>query len=93
MTIRVDDSSTRTVVKMFDYGVEFVARSEAKRLLNGLEKFSHVVIDFAGVQGVGQGFADEVFRVWARSHPSIAIVTENMAAPVSFMIERARKAA
>ena len=82
--------TTRTVVKMFEYGVQFVSRSEAKRLLNGLEKFSHVVIDFAGVQGVGQGFADEVFRVWALSHPSISVTTENMVAPVAFMVERAR---
>ena len=34
----------------------------------GLERFREVVLDFAGVDAIGQGFADEVFRVWARAH-------------------------
>jgi len=36
----------------------------------GLEKFEMVVLDFKGVQMVGQGFADEVFRVWQKNWPS-----------------------
>jgi DNA-binding transcriptional ArsR family regulator len=81
--------TTRTVVKLFQHGVRFVSRSEAKRLLHGLERFRHVVLDFAGVEGVGQGFADEVFRVWARAHPDIELTAENMAPAVAFMIGRA----
>jgi uncharacterized protein (DUF1330 family) len=84
--------TTRTVVKLFAYGVRFVSRSEAKRLLEGLDRFRHVIVDFAGVEAVGQGFADEVFRVWARAHPEIRIDAENMAPPVAFMIDRARAA-
>jgi DNA-binding Lrp family transcriptional regulator len=49
---------TRIVVRLFEHGVEFVSRSEAKRLLSGLEKFREVVLDFRGVRMVGQGFAD-----------------------------------
>jgi hypothetical protein len=81
------------VVKLFQYGVRFVSRSEAKRLLVGLEKFREVVVDFAGVEGIGQGFADEVFRVWAASHPETRLSAENMTSPVGFMVERARRAA
>jgi len=83
--------TTRTVVKLFSYGVRFVSRSEAKRLLNNLDRFRHVILDFAGVEAVGQGFADEVFRVWANDHPEIEITAENMAEPVAFMIDRARR--
>ncbi len=84
---------TRTVVKLFTIGVRFVSRSEARRLLHGLERFREVVLDFAGVRGVGQGFADEVMRVWPSAHPETRLVPVNMAEPVAFMIERARPAA
>jgi anti-sigma regulatory factor (Ser/Thr protein kinase) len=85
--------TSRLVVKLFQYGVRFVSRSEAKRLLVGLEKFREVVVDFAGVEGIGQGFADEVFRVWVASHPETKLSAENMTPPVAFMVERARRAA
>ena len=80
---------SRTVVKLFTIGVRFVSRSEAKRLVSGLEKFREVVLDFAGVRLVGQGFADEVFRVWAREHPEVRLVPVNMAEGVELMVRRA----
>ncbi|HVR61607.1 MAG TPA: DUF4325 domain-containing protein [Polyangia bacterium] len=82
--------TTRTVVKLFSYGVRFVARSEARRLLDDLARFRHVILDFAGVESVGQGFVDEVFRVWAGAHPEVELTAENMSAPVAFMVGRAR---
>jgi anti-sigma regulatory factor (Ser/Thr protein kinase) len=82
-------SRSRTSIKLFTLGVRFVSRSEAKRLLHGLEKFREVTLDFAGVQGVGQGFADEVFRVWAREHPTTTLVPVNMARTVETMVRRA----
>ncbi len=57
---------------------EYVSRSEARRLLVRLEKFSDVVFDFAGVRSVGQGFADEIFRVFAESHPHTVISRRNV---------------
>lgn len=83
-------SRTRTVVKLFTIGVRFVSRSEAKRLVSGLEKFREVVLDFAGVRLVGQGFADEVFRVWARDHPDVRLECVNMAEGVELMVRRAQ---
>jgi anti-sigma regulatory factor (Ser/Thr protein kinase)/biotin operon repressor len=80
---------TRTVVKLFAVGVEFVSRSEARRLLHGLERFREVVLDFGGVEAVGQGFVDEVFRVWATQHPEVRLVPQRANATVSFMLERA----
>ena len=86
-------SKTRIVVRLFTLGPRFVSRSEAKRILQGLERFREVVLDFAAVPEVGQGFADEIFRVWARSHPSIALIPVNMGPTVKFMVDRARPAA
>jgi len=86
-------SRTRTVIKLFAVGTEFVSRSEAKRLLHGLTKFRQVVLDFKGVDLVGQGFADEVFRVWARQHPEVTLLPTNMSDSVAFMVERARRGA
>jgi len=81
------------VVNLSENGVRLVARSHAKRVLNGLERFHEVILDFAGVEGIGQGFADEVFRVWERQHPETQLRAESMTAPVTFMVERARRAA
>ena len=85
-------TKTRTVVKLFAIGVEFVSRSEAKRLVSGLDKFREVVLDFTGVELIGQGFADEVFRVWQREHPEVGLLPVHMSEPVAFMVERARRA-
>jgi len=62
---------TRVQVKLF-HG-DYVSRSEAKRLVSGLEKFSEVVLDFTDVTSIGQGFADEIFRVFQVEHPHIRI--------------------
>ncbi len=86
-------SRTRTVIKLFAIGTEFVSRSQAKRLLHGLANFREVVLDFKGVDIVGQGFADEVFRIWAREHPEVNLVPTEMCEPVAFMVERALRGA
>lgn len=47
---------TRPVVKLFALGENFVSRSEAKRLLVGMDQFTEIEVDFTGVDSVGQGF-------------------------------------
>lgn len=42
---------------------------------------------------VGQGFADEVFRVWAKQQPEVALIPVDMNEPVAFMVERAIRGA
>ncbi|MDP9342649.1 MAG: DUF4325 domain-containing protein [Actinomycetota bacterium] len=85
-TLEFDKSSLR--VSLFETGGDFVSRSEAKRLANRLEGFTNVILDFAGVQGVGQGFVDELFRVWARAHPETRLVPVNMSPAVAWMVGR-----
>ncbi len=85
-------AQTRTVVRLFGLGRDFVSRSEARRILQGLESFREVIVDFQGVAGIGQGFADEVFRVWALQRPTITLVPTNMVDEVRFFVERAERA-
>lgn len=80
---------TRPVVKLFEIGTVFVSRSEARRLLDGLEAdFDIVEVDFTGVTDVGQGFVDELLRVWPAAHPGKTVVPTNMNKAVEFMIQR-----
>lgn len=66
----------------------FVARSEAKRLAAGLEKHAHAEIDFSQHEVVGQGFADELFRVWAKQNPQTVLSVRGANPVVRMMIQR-----
>jgi len=79
---------TRTVVQLFGFGVRFMARSEAKRLMRGLERFEEVLIDFTGVEEVGPSFIDEVLRVWPNQHPETVVQPVGMTGPAEFMVRR-----
>jgi len=72
------------------YGDEnLVSRSQAKRLLNRLERFKEIVFDFQGVGLIGQAFADEIFRVFQNEHPEANLTWINASADVNQMIRRA----
>lgn len=91
-----DFGFTKTVVPvaLARYGEEkLVSRSQAKRLLARVDRFRTVVFDFKGVESVGQAFADEVFRVFAKQHPEIELVEIHTTEEVRKMINRARGAA
>jgi len=80
---------THIRVELFKSGQErYVSRSQAKRILTGLEKFSHIGLDFRDIKTVGQGFVDEVFRIFQRKYPNITIEYTNANEDVRFMIER-----
>jgi len=82
---------TTVPVKLAKYGSdELVSRSQAKRLMARVDKFKSVVLDFANVKDVGQAFADEIFRVFAREHPSTKISAVNTNEQIDKMISRAR---
>lgn len=65
-----------------------VSRSQAKRLLIGLEKFKSVILDFKNVESVGQAFVDEIFRVFQNEHKDIDIKYVNANEEVEAMIKR-----
>lgn len=82
---------THAYIKLYTSGSIYVSRSQAKRILSGVEAkgFREVVLDFNKVPTIGQAFADEVFRVFAHKHPNIKITVVNENEAVSFMIKRA----
>lgn len=68
-----------------------VSRSAARRVVSRLERFRQVMLDFDGVATIGQAFADEIFRVFASSHPESSLVPINMTRAVARMVDRARQ--
>ena len=82
-------SKTEVDIKLYEDNVNYVSRSQARRVLVGLEKFKTVVLDFKGVDSIGQAFADEVFRVWKTKYPNINVLYKNANENVIFMINRA----
>jgi len=84
---------TKIRVKLYTAVGVHISRSQARRVLAGLEKFKVIVFDFDKVSTVGQAFADEVFRVFHHQHPQIKLETENMAQGVKFMVRRAQNEA
>jgi len=73
-------------------GEKLVSRSQAKRLTLRFERFQTVVLDFAGVEEIGQAFADEVFRVFRNAHPATRLLPVNMTSAVDNMVKRAMSA-
>lgn len=83
--------TTEVKIRLFTLGGIYISRSQARRLLSGLEKFKRVILDFDRVPTVGQAFADEVFRVFMIKYPEIKIVPINMNKTVEFMVGRVEK--
>lgn len=81
-------TKTEIKVKLYALDASFVSRSQARRLMAGLEKFKEIVLDFDKVEAIGQGFADEIFRVYKNSHPDKDIDFINANPEVRFMINR-----
>jgi hypothetical protein len=88
-----DYGFTKTVVpvRLAQYGEDkLISRSQAKRLLARVDLFRTVIFAFTEVETIGQAFADEIFRVFARSHPHIEVVAAHAAPQVQQMIQSAR---
>jgi STAS-like domain of unknown function (DUF4325) len=74
-------------VRLAQYGNEnLISRSQAKRVLARVELFKKVILNFEGVPVVGQAFTDEIFRVFANSHPDIKLVPINTTPDVERII-------
>ncbi len=86
----LDFNRTDILVKLSKYKEELlISRSQAKRVLRDLEKhFKVVTLDFKGVALVGQGFVDEIFRVYKSQHPEIEFKYMNANKDIEFMIKR-----
>jgi hypothetical protein len=84
-------NKTVVPVHLAQYGNDkLISRSQAKRVLARLELFKMIVLDFTGVPTIGQAFADEIFRVFAKAHPELTIQAIHSNSEVKRMIERAK---
>ena len=83
-------SKTHVPVALAKYPQEeLLSRSQARRILARFDRFSEVQLDFQGVDIIGQGFADEIFRVFRREHPETQLAWVNTVDAVEVMILRA----
>jgi anti-sigma regulatory factor (Ser/Thr protein kinase) len=83
---------TKVPIKLAQLGGQrLVSRSQAKRVLARIGGFKTAIFDFAGVEMVGQAFADEIFRVFHNAHPEIRLDVLNAGSDVFQMIQRATK--
>lgn len=90
---KYDFQFQKTEVRVKLLQPDYVSRSEARRLLVNLEKFREIIFDFRDVRSVGQGFADEVFRVFADRNPHIVLRPENAGPAVMAMIKHVSREA
>lgn len=84
----VDEGFMRTQIPVKEACItgEPVARSQARRICHRLETFCEVILDFSNVTLMGQGFADEIFRIYALEHPQVLLRPINMIPQVERMI-------
>ncbi|HEU0277268.1 MAG TPA: DUF4325 domain-containing protein [Rhodanobacteraceae bacterium] len=83
-------AKTIVPVKLARIGDEsLMSRSQAKRPLQRVGRFQHVVLDFAGVAVIGPAFADQVFRVFANERPDIELIAIHATPEVQQTIRRA----
>jgi anti-sigma regulatory factor (Ser/Thr protein kinase) len=68
------------------------SRAQAKRVVSRLQRFRRAEVDFTGIVDVGHGFADELFRVFPREHPSLELVPVGMTPRVAAMVDSVRSA-
>jgi anti-sigma regulatory factor (Ser/Thr protein kinase) len=81
---------TEVRVKFYAASGVNISRSQARRILHGLDKFKVILLDYNKVPLIGQAFADEIYRVFQNKHADIVIQDENTNEAVEFMIKRAK---
>lgn len=67
-----------------------VSRSQAKRLCTRLDNFKEIILDFSGVEDLGQGFSHQLFVVFQNEHPDIKFVIEGANDNVTKMINHVK---
>ena len=79
---------TKVDVRLYKMGNYYISRSQARRVMSGLEDFKRIVLDFKHINTVGQAFADEIFRVWLSDHTGVEISAVNSNENIEAMISR-----
>ena len=72
--------------------VALESRSQARRIAARLGELKLAELDFEGIEHIGQGFADELFRVYARHQGGVELRVCHAGPNVRTMIEMAQTA-
>lgn len=78
--------TTEVPVKLAQLSSQLTSRSQGKWVVERATQFKTVVLDFEGVEMVGQAFVDEVFRVFATAHPEVRLVPVNLQPGVARLV-------
>jgi len=66
------------------------SRAQARRVAARLPQFRRAEISFAGVEDVGHGFTDELFRVFARAHQEVELLPTHMTPRIAALVKSAQ---
>lgn len=77
---------THVPLKLLGGDELLMSRADARRVAARLAGFSRAELDFAGIDAIGHGFADELFRVFRREHPGVDLQAKKMAPAVGAMV-------
>ena len=70
----LDFSRTQVPLRLLtDNGLTLDSRAQARWVVSRLELFATAELDFEGVEDIGPSFIDEVFRVYAKANPEVAL--------------------
>jgi len=83
-------SKTEVKVNLYSQDVDYVSRSQARRIMVGMEKFKTIELNFKCVKTIGQAFADEIFRIWQADHKDVKFITKDAGENIQLMIKRAQ---
>lgn len=72
-------------------GTVLDSRAQARRAALRLQQFRHATLDFGGIEEIGHGFADELFRVFAASEPAVRLEPVNLSPRVRALIDSVRE--
>ncbi len=75
-----------------DAGTGLESRAQARRVALRLASFRRAELDFTGIEDIGHGFADELFRVVPGTQPALELVPVGMAPRVAEMIRSVQAA-
>ncbi|UDF37031.1 UNVERIFIED_ORG: DUF4325 domain-containing protein [Shinella sp. XGS7] len=84
------DQTTVALALLTQAGELLESRAQARRIAARLPQFRRATLDFAGIEDIGHAFADELFRVFARSQPALELLPQNMSPRVAAMVQHAR---
>lgn len=57
-------------------GESLLSRSQAKRAMSRVDRFTEVILDFTGVDMVGPAFVDQIFRVFQKAYPRVNLYVQ-----------------